>query len=60
MDAEVIVLTSSDLEDVMAINPTSSIEMIRFMGEQLHSFTSLLLDLTLLDVYEKTLKTIGR
>lgn len=60
LDSEVIVITNSDLEDVMAVNPTSSIEMIRFMGEQLHSFTSQLIDLTLLDVYSKTLKTLER
>lgn len=58
MDSEVIVLTNADLEEVMAVNPTLSIEMIRFMGEQLQSYTSRLLDLALLDVYTKTLKTL--
>lgn len=59
-DAEVLFLLTSDLEDVISINPDLSVEMIRFMGGQLRSFTSILRDIALLDVYGKTVKTIER
>lgn len=59
-DAEVAFLLTSDLEEVISINPELSIEMIRFMGTQLRSFTSILRDIALLDVYGKTVKTIER
>ncbi|WP_458414332.1 Crp/Fnr family transcriptional regulator [Schinkia sp. CFF1] len=59
-DAEVMFLLTSDLEEVISINPDLSIEMIRFMGGQLRSFTSILRDIALLDVYGKTVKTIER
>lgn len=59
-DTEVLYLLTSDLEEVIAMNPELSVEMIRFMGAQLRSFTSVLRDIALLDVYGKTVKTIER
>lgn len=59
-DSEVLFLTNSDLEEAIAANPELSVEMIRFMGGQLRSFTSLLHDIALLDVYSKTVKAIER
>ncbi|HHY72126.1 MAG TPA: Crp/Fnr family transcriptional regulator [Bacillus bacterium] len=60
MDSEVLYILSSDLEEFIACNPELSIEMIRFMGGQLRSFTTILQDIALLDVYSKTVKTIER
>lgn len=59
-DCEVLYLLNSDLEQLIATNPTLSIEMIRFMGGQLRSFTTILQDVALLDLYSKTIKAIDR
>lgn len=59
-DSEVLYFLNTDLENIIATNPSSSVEMIRFMGTQLRSFSSLLRDVALLDVYSKTVKTIER
>lgn len=57
-DTEVFVLSHAELEDVLTVNPTACINMVRYMGEQIHDFTAQLLDLTLLDVYSKTIKAM--
>lgn len=59
-DGEVMYLLTTDLEEVISMNPQVSVEMIRFMSIQLRSFTSTLRDIALLDVYGKTVKTIER
>jgi len=57
---EVLFLMTSDLEEMIAMNPSLSVEMIRLMGSELRFFTSILRDLALLDVYTKTVKTLER
>lgn len=57
---EVTYLLTSDLEEVLSMNPDLSVEMIRFMSTQLRSFTSTLRDIALLDVYGKTVKAIEK
>ncbi|WP_017754612.1 Crp/Fnr family transcriptional regulator [Calidifontibacillus oryziterrae] len=57
---EVLYLLTTDLEEALSMNPELSVEMIRFMSTQLRSFTSILRDIALLDVYGKTVKTIER
>lgn len=59
-DTEVLYLLASDIEELMGTDPAFSIEMIRFMAGQLHSFSNILADVALLDVYTKTVKTIER
>lgn len=59
-DTEVLYLLASDVEELMGTNPSFSVEMIRFMAGQLHSFSNILADVALLDVYTKTVKTIER
>ncbi|WP_102347361.1 Crp/Fnr family transcriptional regulator [Bacillus sp. Marseille-P3661] len=59
-DGEVLYLMTSDLQELMSINPDVSIEMIRFMSTQLRSFTETLRDIALLDVYGKTVKAIEK
>ena len=59
-DTEVLYLLASDVEELMATDPNFSVEMIRFMSRQLHSFSTILGDVALLDVYGKTVKTIER
>lgn len=59
-NTEVLFLLASDVEEIMAINPSFAVEMIRFMGGQLRAFSNILGDVALLDVYGKTVKTIER
>ncbi|WP_458413188.1 Crp/Fnr family transcriptional regulator [Schinkia sp. CFF1] len=59
-NTEVLYFLNSDLENIMFMYPDISIEMIRYMGKQLRSFTDILQDIALLDIYRKTIKTLER
>ncbi|KEF38414.1 cAMP-binding protein [Schinkia azotoformans MEV2011] len=57
---EVLFILSSDLEEIISMNPSLAVEIIRMMGKQLRFSTSILRDVALLDIYSKTVKTIER
>lgn len=57
---EVLFVLASDLEEIISVSPSLSIEIIRMMGKQLRFSTSILRDVALLDIYSKTVKTIER
>lgn len=57
---EVLFILASDFEEIISMNPSLSVEVIRLMGKQLRFSTSILRDVATLDIYSKTVKTIER
>lgn len=57
---EILFILASELEEIISMNPSLSVEIIRMMGKQLRFSTSILRDVALLDIYSKTVKTIER
>lgn len=59
-DGEIFYLRSSDLEQELMLSPDLAVVMMRYMSKSLLYFTSMLRDIALLDVYTKTVRTLGR
>lgn len=59
-EGEVYFLNTDDLEQELALSPEMSVQIIRYMSEQLRDMTSILRDIALLDVYMKTIRTLER
>ncbi|WP_102345066.1 Crp/Fnr family transcriptional regulator [Bacillus sp. Marseille-P3661] len=59
-DGEVAFISTAALEEIILDSRELSAEMIRMMSLKLREFTETLKDMTLLDVYGKTVKTLER
>ncbi|MGM7680806.1 Crp/Fnr family transcriptional regulator [Cytobacillus sp. Hm23] len=59
-EGEVLYLDTNHLQVELMQNPDIAVEMIRYMSRQLRSFTSIIRDIALLDVYSKTISTLDR
>jgi CRP/FNR family cyclic AMP-dependent transcriptional regulator len=59
-DGEIYFLESEDLEAELKKSPEMAVQVIEYMSSQLYEMSSLLRDVALLDVYTKTVKTLGR
>lgn len=57
---EIFYLNSEDMEQELMMSPELAVIIIRHMSKNLTYMTSMLRDLALLDVYTKTIRTIGR
>ncbi|MBP2243225.1 CRP/FNR family transcriptional regulator [Cytobacillus eiseniae] len=59
-EGEIYFLKTEDLEQELMLSPEMSVQIIRYMSEQLRDMTSILRDMALLDVYMKTIRTLDR
>lgn len=57
---EIFYLNSQDMEQELMMSPELAVIIIRHMSKNLTYMTSMLRDLALLDVYTKTIRTLGR
>lgn len=57
---EIFYLKTEDLEQELMMSPELAVVIIRHMSKNLNYMTSMLRDVALLDVYTKTIKTLGR
>lgn len=57
---EIFYLNSEDMEQELMLSPELAVVIIRHMSKNLTYMTSMLRDLALLDVYTKTIRTLGR
>lgn len=59
-DGVIYYLKTTDLEQELVLSPELAVVLIRSMSKSLRGFTSMMRDIALLDVYTKTIRTLGR